>query len=479
MGFLGEGKSLDGRQTSTSRTRAESVQNPWFAAAPNKRSRLSAIDGSVDLAELDDLVLRRASELREGDDDRVGTVAGENTIGSVMEILAHARAERHVLVIPPKFTDYELADAATLTTGGAHRDGPPLFNAWRGTPSGSLCGYSTSGSTGSAKVVLFTWRREFDAAHEFASATELGPKDTVLCTGPIAHMFPLAVGVMAPLAAGASVVLAHGRLAGDRLLELVEQHSVSVMQGVPLVFERVLEALHAHAPHSLRLCISAGEAADGGLLTRWRERSSTPLRQDWGMTETGWLSYDSIGIPGSVGLPNPGIEIRFEPVSGSDTEQRGSADGPGEIVVRGRWESQVNSFAPDSREVVGRPLTDQWLATGDVGFRGPRGELVITGRRDRLLSIYGHKVDPVEVEAVIEEVPGVTRCLVRLETTRAGAPLLRAYVVGGPVVTTRSIIDHVRARLSAHKVPADVCITDALPELASGKLARAASVVAR
>ena len=120
------------------------------------------------------------------------------------------------------------------------------------------------------------------------------------------------------------------------------------------------------------------------------------------------------------------------------------------------------------------------LVTGDlVEWSG--GELVLSGRQDGFVNIKGKKVNPREVEGVIEQLPGVEDVVVLgVPVPERGSEVLRAVIACAPGrLTPAEVLAWCRAHLAAHKVPRSLILVPRMPRTARGKLDRPALLALR
>jgi O-succinylbenzoic acid--CoA ligase len=138
-------------------------------------------------------------------------------------------------------------------------------------------------------------------------------------------------------------------------------------------------------------------------------------------------------------------------------------DGDNEIMVAGP------TVAPASAGPGG------WLRTGDLGALDAHGTLHVTGRRADTIVSGGENVAPAEVEAVLEEHPGVAEAAVvgRADPQWGEAIVAIVVAVTGAHLDEEALRTHCAARLAAYKVPKRVVLTaEPLPRTSSGKLSR-------
>jgi acyl carrier protein len=146
----------------------------------------------------------------------------------------------------------------------------------------------------------------------------------------------------------------------------------------------------------------------------------------------------------------------------------------GEICVRSPYLARAY--------LEGRPLADGLVyRTGDLGRYRPDGAVEIVGRVDFQVKIRGVRVEPGEVEGVLQEHPAVRAAAVVALPLGPGpeGKHLVAFVVAVIVVSPedvglRDLRNHLEARLPKALVPSRLVFVDSLPLLPNGKIARLA-----
>jgi acyl-CoA synthetase (AMP-forming)/AMP-acid ligase II len=115
-----------------------------------------------------------------------------------------------------------------------------------------------------------------------------------------------------------------------------------------------------------------------------------------------------------------------------------------------------------------------WLRTGDLGRMDSAGYLYLAGRRSDMIKTGAHRVNPLDVEEVIAEMPGVAEVAVVPAPDELLGQTIRAVVVLQPGAPQDEM--HVKAwcreRLAAYKVPKFVEFSAGLPRTVSGKIRR-------
>jgi acyl-CoA synthetase (AMP-forming)/AMP-acid ligase II len=133
----------------------------------------------------------------------------------------------------------------------------------------------------------------------------------------------------------------------------------------------------------------------------------------------------------------------------------------------------------DDEEATARAFTEGgWLRPGDAGWIDGRGRLRVAGRLDDLINTGGEKVWPAEVEAVLQQHPGVAEVAIVGRPDPEWGQRVVAYVVPADPTAPPSLDalrDHVARSLPRHQAPRQlILIPEGLPRTASGKVRRAA-----
>jgi long-chain acyl-CoA synthetase len=154
-----------------------------------------------------------------------------------------------------------------------------------------------------------------------------------------------------------------------------------------------------------------------------------------------------------------------------DAEGKPVADGePGEFHVRGpgMLDAYLVPWDPE-------PLRDGYFASGDLVVRSPDGLLTLVGRIKSVINVAGMKVFPEEVEAILNQHPGIQDCrVIGYNHPHTGQiPIAEIIPVSAaPLPKAIDLQRHCRQYLSAYKVPLRFLPVDKLPRTSSGKIRR-------
>lgn len=346
--------------------------------------------------------------------------------------------------------------------------GSPVEPAGPGSP--AILAF-TSGTTGEPKGVPLSHGNVLSSIRAAMLSWRWSSGDLMLHALPLSHQHGLG-GLHATLIAGSAAVI-EPRFDPVGFAALAREVEASIVLAVPAMYERLLElpAEDLSLP-SLRLAVSGSAPLPARLAERVGERLGQLPLERYGSTEAGLVLsnlYDGDRLPGRVGYPLPGIEVRLADPKGVEAKP-GS---PGEILVRG---PQVFDGYLDRPEATAEALDGEgWFRSGDIGTLDPTdGSYAVTGRAKDLIITGGLNVSPSEVEAAIDEHPAVSRSAVAGLPSERWGEEVTAFVVpasDGPP-EAGELIAHCRERLSAYKCPKRVVVVDEVPTNEMGKVLR-------
>lgn len=314
---------------------------------------------------------------------------------------------------------------------------------------------STSGSTGSPKLVRLSHTCVSSNAEAIAACLGVRPTDVAATTLPLHYCYGLSV-LTSHLAAGAAVLLTDLSVLDPCFWKLVRSHGVTTFPGVPHTFallDRIgFESLDAP---SLRYLTCAGGRLDPGTVRRYAalgRRKGFDLFVMYGATEAtarmACLPPDlALTHPASIGVPIPGGSLSL------------SRPSEGELVYRG--DNVMLGYAETPADLArGRDVTE--LRTGDLARQHPDGTFEIVGRLSRFAKVFGLRIDLGRVEEAL------LRAGVAGYAADAGDRVVVAVDRSAAPVEASLVCD-VLERLGVPSAAVDVVEVDAVPRLASGK----------
>jgi long-chain acyl-CoA synthetase len=329
----------------------------------------------------------------------------------------------------------------------------------------------TSGSTGRPKGAVLS-----HAAVAAGNASwkddvmALTADDRVLAVLPLSHSFGINGALVAPLLAGASVVLVE-RFSPEAVLAAVRDHGVTVFPAVATMYQRLLDTPGWSRADfaSVRIALSGAAPCPWALAEAWRERSGVRIFRGYGMTELhrplSYLANDPRDFPDCVGRPVPGVEIRVVDDDGAPVAQ-GEV---GELLIRS--EAAMDGYLGQPEETAAT-VVDGWFKTGDLARVSLEGFVSIVGRKKDMILRGGYSVSPPEVEAALLAHPSVTEAAVIGIPHPALGEEVAAFVAlrRGDRITPDDLAAWCKTRVAGYKCPRVITIVAALPRGATGKV---------
>jgi long-chain acyl-CoA synthetase len=328
----------------------------------------------------------------------------------------------------------------------------------------------SSGSTGRPKRIARTHRNLVFELNSLIGTLGLTHEDRFLGVTPFSHVNGLMRSMMASLRAGATLYPLP-KFERHAIAEMIEKHRISVFIGVPFMFGVMAKTNYGRQPDfsSLRFCISASAPMPPKLNRQFHEKFGIHVRQLYGSTETGTISVDlSPEIDRSlesVGSPIAGVDVEIY----SENLERTRTDEIGEIAVKSP--AAIKSYE-GAEEPARESFRNGYFFTGDLGRRDQDGLLYLAGRKKLLINKGGYKINPQEIEALLETHPKVEEAVVVGLPTSFGDEKMKAVVVLSGPCTEKEIIEHCRGRVADFKIPSLIEFREALPKTATGKVRR-------
>jgi len=280
----------------------------------------------------------------------------------------------------------------------------------------------TSGTTGSPKGVMLSFKNLLANITAVSEKVEIYTKDRqALLLLPLHHIFPLAGSMAAPLVVGGTIVMAPSMQSSD-LLETLKNNRVSIMIGVPRLYDllykglkskiyastvskvvfkivkainsktiakKVLKKVHDGFGGHLEFLVAGGAALNKETGSFFKALGFEVL-EGYGMTEASPMI--TFTRPGKVKIGSPGYTLPGLSVEIRDNEICAKGDN----IMKGYY-----NRSEETEEV----LKDGWLYTGDLGKFDKDGFLYITGRKKEIIVLQnGKNINPAELEQKLEKI---------------------------------------------------------------------------
>jgi long-chain acyl-CoA synthetase len=345
---------------------------------------------------------------------RLVAVEGDNSVDSLCAYVGAMRAQVPVVLIDPAlaqtarkqlFDLYPVDACWRAREQGWHRP-VAVGNAVLPHPDLALL-LSTSGSTGSPKLVRLSHRNLVSNAAAIASYLELDEQERPVTTLPMHYSFGMSV-VNSHLSVGATLLLTSQTIISRAFWDFFQREQGTSLSGVPTMYEMLLRlGIENMDLPSLATMTQAGGALPADTVRRLARLSRV---RGWrffvmyGQTEASprmaYLPAElAVDKAGSIGRAVPGGSIRLLAGSGKVVTQ---PHVEGELVYDGP--NVMMGYAHCATHLALGDVNRGTLKTGDLAWFDEDGCLYISGRSQRFLKMQGRRLNLDDVESYAREI---------------------------------------------------------------------------
>ena len=390
----------------------------------------------------------------------------------------------------------------------------------------------TSGSTGLPKGVMITHRNVVNVVVHTNERFNVGSQDSILALTALNHDLSV-YDIFGLLSAGGTIVMPDACAIKDpsHWAELMVRERVTLWNSVPAMMEMLVDYAKEQ---SGQYCLDKADLTPPAPIgSKGREEADSPLLIREGQGERLTEQYSQlVALPSSlrlailggdwlpVSLPNrlkalvPGVQILSiggptettiwnigylieevdpnwksipygQPMANSKYYILNEASEdcpvwvPGEMycagvqLAKGYWHDAENTRA----KFITHPRTGERLyRTGDLGHYRPDGNIEFVGRVDFQIKIRGYRIEAGEIEAALNQHPGVRSAVITAVGEQSNKERLVAYIVPDekPTPSIEELSEFLKKKLPDYMVPSAFVFLDALPLSANGKVDRRA-----
>ncbi|MDY6832475.1 MAG: class I adenylate-forming enzyme family protein [Thermodesulfobacteriota bacterium] len=333
----------------------------------------------------------------------------------------------------------------------------------------------TSGSTGPPKGVMLTHGNIVANTLSICDYLELTNADIQMVVLPFFYVMGKSL-LNTHIAAGGTVVINNRFLyPADVIKEMISER-VTGFSGVPATYAYLLHrsplAKHREELSALRYCSQAG----GHMATQLKKdlRAVLPAHTNivimYGATEASarltYLPPDRFEDKmASIGRAIPGVTLKLVDTTGKPVAQgeTGELVANGPNIMQGYWK------APEATKTA--IDTDGFYHTGDLATMDEDGFFYSTGRKDNILKVSGHKVNPREIEDCLMQTQKLLEVMVLgIPDDLSGNRLVALCVPLSDEVTESELQQYCHETIPRHCVPSDFTFLKTLPKAGSGKV---------
>ena len=339
----------------------------------------------------------------------------------------------------------------------------------------------TGGTTGMPKGAVIT-HYNFGAARELADGfwgdiVQKG-KETVIAYLPFYHIYGQAVVMMGGLTEGYTSVLITTPDPDD-ILTAVDNFKGTIFYGVPSLYEYLKDYEKTNRVNwkKIKVLISGADALLEDTARGWEKRTSAPIHEGWGMTETtstGMVSPYGRPKIGSFGVPMPGCVAAIVEAEGTKFLPVGET---GELVFKGPNVFPGYWQKPEAtKEVFLEVDGERWLRTGDLAKMDEEGYFYFYDRKKDMIKYKGLQVFAREVEEVITSHPQVKEAgVIGVPDPDVGEKVKAIVVLESEArgkVSEEEIQKYCAGKISGYMVPKIIEFRGEVPKTDVGKVSR-------
>ncbi len=344
--------------------------------------------------------------------------------------------------------------------------------------------FYTSGTTGRPKGAASTHRTLYLHAMNTALAMRTTDADVILHIVPLFHVNGWGTPQLLTMMGGTHVMLR--KIDPTMLLTQVQQHKVTMMFGVPAIFNALLNFpdLGKYDLSSVKKVILGGAPSAPALVKAVQEKFGCLCIVGYGLTET--TPVLTIAQPKAhladeppevqlarqtkTGYTVPGVDVRV--VDQNDQDVKPDGKQIGEIVVHSNV--VMDGYYKDP-EATRNAIRNGWFHTGDMAVKDEEGYILIVDRSKDIIISGGENISSVEIENCLYANPKVFECAVVAVPDQKWGEVPKALVVlkPGQTATEEEILAYCKANLAGFKTPKSIEFRDALPKGGTGKILKA------
>jgi long-chain acyl-CoA synthetase len=332
----------------------------------------------------------------------------------------------------------------------------------------------TSGSTGTPKGVMLTHNNILVNTKSIVQYLKLTEKDIQLVVLPFFYVMGKSL-LNTHFAVGGTVVINNKFAFPAAVIKQMVDEKVTGFSGVPSTYAYLLHRSPLEKNRdkltNLRYCSQAGGHMSKQIKQDLRRvlPKYTEIFIMYGATEaSARLTYlepsrfdDKIE---SIGKAIPDVTVRILDDNGNEV----ASGQVGEIVGSGA--NIMQGYYKDS-ELTAKVLDHNGYHTGDLGYQDEEGFLYLVGRRDNLLKVGGHRINPQEIEDAIMETGVVVEvAVIGVPDELLGNKLIAIVAPINEQTDSNKILELCAAKFSKNRLPSKVIIVKSLPKHPSGKI---------
>jgi len=332
----------------------------------------------------------------------------------------------------------------------------------------------TSGSTGKPKGAMLSHRNITSNTHSICQYLHLTGNDIQVVVLPFFYVMGKSL-LNTHFSVGGTVVINNKFAFPASVIKQMAEEKVTGFSGVPSTYAHLLHksplSEYRHKLHSLRYCSQAGGHMSKSVKEQLRQvlPSHTKIYIMYGATEASarltHLEPDKYEAKmGSIGKPISGVTLQVLDKNGKKVPvgEKGELVASGPNIMLGYWKDKAGTE---------KVLDENGYHTGDQGYQDKEGYFYVTGRKDNLIKVGGHRINTQEVEDVIIETGcAIEVAVIGVPDRLQGNKLVALIVPKNKDYNEKYFLRKCGELLPTYKVPKETKLQREIPKKNNGKI---------
>jgi len=325
---------------------------------------------------------------------------------------------------------------------------------------------TTSGSTGSPKLVKLTKKNIQSNAESISDYLEIGWEDRAITSLPFNYSYGMSI-INSHLFSGGSIVLSSLSMMEEDFWRSINDFSVTSLAGVPFHYEMMLRLGidNLNIPTIKKMTQAGGKLnyKKAIKLNNSLQIKGIDFYIMYGQTEaTSRISYlpcKSVEMkPNSIGIPIPGGKLWLENQKGIKIS---NSKVIGEMIYEGPNVSM--GYAESIKDLSANDVNNGILKTGDLAYFDEEGYYFLEGRKKRFIKVFGNRISLDSLEKLI--------ATMGFEVITTGEDdKIVIYVKESPGLSIKDLRREVSESIGINMIAIELIPVNDFPRFESGKI---------